>query len=57
MAKWDRGKMIEGRYYFYDTLEFKDQDNWDYCTIKDRRFYTENLKGLRPDGMTLLTND
>ena len=37
-------------------MEYKDQ-TWDYCTIKDRRFYTENLKGLRPDGLTLITND
>ena len=57
MAKWERGKMLEGNYFFYDTLEFKDGTDWDYCTIKDRRFYTENLKGLRPDGQTLITND
>jgi len=56
VAKWDRGKLIEGKYYFYDDLEFKDE-NWDYCTIKDRSFYTEKMKGLRPDGLTLITND
>lgn len=64
MAKWDRGKLLEGKYFFYDNLEFgakaedeSTQANWDYCTIKDRRFYTEKLKGLRPDGLTLITND
>jgi hypothetical protein len=50
VAKWDRGKLIEGQYFFYDNLDFQDETNWNYCTIKDRRFYTENLKGLRPDG-------
>ena len=48
--------MMEGRYFFYDNLEYN-FDNWDYCTIKDRRFYTEYMKGLRPDGKTLITND
>ena len=64
MAKWDRGKLIDGKYFFYDNLEFgaqagdeASQQQWDYCTIKDRRFYTEKLKGLRPDGLTLITND
>ena len=56
MAKWNRGKLEEGEYFFYDDLKFKDK-NWDYCTIKDRRFYTEILKGLRPDGKTLICND
>jgi hypothetical protein len=48
--------MMEGKYFFYDKLEY-DFNEWNYCTIKDRRFYTEELKGLRPDGLTLLTND
>ena len=56
VAKWDRGKLIDGKYFFYDKLEFSDT-NWDYCTIKDRKFYTEAMKGLRPDGLTLITND
>ena len=56
VAKWDRGKLIDGKYFFYDNLEYSD-NNWDYCTIKDRSFYTEILKGLRPDGLTLITND
>ena len=56
VAKWDRGKLIEGNYFFYDNLEFKDKD-WGYSTNKDRSFYTEILKGLRPDGLTLISND
>ena len=56
MAKWERGKLVEGKYYFYDDLEFKNE-SWDYCTIKKRSFYTEHLKGMRPDGLTLLVNN
>ena len=48
--------MKEGEYFFYDDLKFKDKE-WDYCTIQDRRFYTEQLKGLRPDGKTLICNE
>ena len=70
MAKWDRGKLIEGKYFFFDNLEYidsnkapegkekKDPVKWSYCTDKDRQFYTEVSKGtLRPDGLTLLSND
>jgi len=32
VAKWDCGKLVEGEYFFYDELLFKDKD-WDYCTI------------------------
>lgn len=57
MAKWDRGKLIEGNYFFYDNLEFEDK-NWNYSTCQDRRFYTEvSTNNLRPDGKTLMTND
>jgi hypothetical protein len=72
VAKWDRGKLIEGNYFFVDKLEYIDsnkapdakdhkkveQEQWVYCTDKDRQFYTEISKGtLRPDGLTLLSND
>lgn len=60
VAKWDRGKLIDGKYFFYDNLEYnanQDKDPWDYCTNKDRQFYTEILKGLRPDGKTLIVNN
>ena len=48
--------MIGGEYFFYDDLKFKDKE-WNYCTIEDRRFYTEQMKGLRPDGKTLICNE
>ena len=48
--------MIEGKYYFYDELEYQ-KDGWQYCTLGDREFYTEIKKGLRPDGLTLITNN
>ena len=61
VAKWDRGKLIEGKYFFYDNLEYIDskkvENPWEYCTNKDRQFYTEIRKGLRPDGKTLKVND
>ena len=48
--------MINGEYSFYDNLQFKDKD-WNYCTIQDRRFYTEDAAGtLRPEGKTLFCN-
>ena len=56
VAKWNCGKLLGGEYFFYDNLQFKDKD-WNYCTIQDRQFYTEQLKGLRPDGKTLICND
>ena len=48
--------MLDGKYFFFDDLELK-EENWEYCTIKDRRFFTEVTKGLRPEGKTLITND
>ena len=69
VAKWDRGKLIEGNYFFFDNLEYidsdkqveervKEKEKWDYCTDKNRQFYTEISRGtLRPEGKTLLSND
>lgn len=80
VAKWDRGKLIEGNYFFYDNLEYIDSEKameeaanckthhnskkendtvgWDYCTARNRQFYTEISRGtLRPEGKTLLSND
>lgn len=56
VAKWERGKLIEGKYFFYDKLEFEDK-TWKYSTQKDRRFYTEHLYSLRPNEQTLKVND
>jgi len=58
--------LIDGKYFFFDDLEYIDSKkqqekklpNWKYCTQDDRRFYTETVRdNLRPDGLTLLTND
>ena len=46
-ATWERGKILEGEYEFYDGLMY-DFDSWNYCTLQDRRFYTEKKKGLQP---------
>lgn len=36
----------------------KEVEGWEYCTHRDRQFYTEISRGtLRPEGITLLTND
>ena len=56
VAKWDRGKLVSGDYYFYDNLPYEDK-KWTYSTQKDRSFYTEVLKGIRPDGKTLIVNN
>lgn len=37
-------------------MEYQDK-KWTYSTQRDRSFYTEILKGLRPDGKTLLVNN
>jgi hypothetical protein len=54
-ARWEHGKIITGRYEFSDGLGFQAKD-WEYCTGKDRRFFSEHVNGLRPAGDTQLTN-
>ncbi|XP_077163329.1 MORN repeat-containing protein 5 isoform X2 [Paroedura picta] len=44
-----------GKYTFADGLEYKD-DKWHYCDGYDRRFYTEICNGLKPAGISQLTN-
>jgi hypothetical protein len=56
VAKWDRGNLVSGNYFFYDNLPYENE-NWEYSTQRDRSFYTEVLKGIRPDGKTLLVNN
>eukprot|EP00331_Platyophrya_macrostoma_P020155 CAMPEP_0176464638 /NCGR_PEP_ID=MMETSP0127-20121128/36675_1 /TAXON_ID=938130 /ORGANISM="Platyophrya macrostoma, Strain WH" /LENGTH=211 /DNA_ID=CAMNT_0017857171 /DNA_START=14 /DNA_END=649 /DNA_ORIENTATION=- len=47
-AKWNRGKMIEGDYYFNDSLKYE-VENWDYLTEdRDRRFFYERTEGFDP---------
>jgi hypothetical protein len=55
-ARWERGRMIDGEYEYYDGLMYN-SENWDYCQSHDRRFYTEIKEGLRPAGATLIVND
>uniref|UniRef100_A0A8C3FTI5 MORN repeat containing 5 n=1 Tax=Chrysemys picta bellii TaxID=8478 RepID=A0A8C3FTI5_CHRPI len=45
----------QGKYTFADGLEFKDK-KWHYCDGYDRRFYTEICSGLKPAGISQLTN-
>ena len=40
---------IGGQYTFKDGLEHQEQD-WKYCNMADRRFYSEICKGIKPAG-------
>ncbi len=44
---WEKGKMKTGRYVFADSLEHKEinEQNWDYCSSRDPRFFEEIKKG------------
>jgi hypothetical protein len=53
-AVWDHGKVIEGRLFFDDGLEFQHK-NWIYCSPEDRRYYCEVTDGLRPAGESYIT--
>uniref|UniRef100_A0A8B9NYB4 MORN repeat containing 5 n=1 Tax=Apteryx owenii TaxID=8824 RepID=A0A8B9NYB4_APTOW len=44
-----------GKYTFADGLEYRDK-KWHYCDGYDRRFYTEIFSGLKPAGISQLTN-
>ena len=54
-ALWSEGRKLEGEYKFSDGLEYKEAE-WEYCTLKDRRFKTELEEGIRPAGQSQLTN-
>eukprot|EP00026_Physarum_polycephalum_P021455 Phypoly_transcript_24710.p1 GENE.Phypoly_transcript_24710~~Phypoly_transcript_24710.p1 ORF type:complete len:159 (+),score=31.25 Phypoly_transcript_24710:69-479(+) len=54
-AEWCEGVVVKGEYTFADGLVYK-EENWDYCTEKDRRFFNEIQYGLRPAGATLFAN-
>ncbi|XP_066507461.1 MORN repeat-containing protein 5 [Hoplias malabaricus] len=53
---WEKGICKQGHYTFSDGLQYQDTD-WDYCDGYDRRFYTERCNGLKPAGVTQLTNE
>lgn len=49
-AVWENGIAVrDGKYTFPDGLDY-DEDNWDYCTGLDRRFYVERRNGLKSAG-------
>ncbi|GAB0198536.1 MORN repeat-containing protein 5 [Grus japonensis] len=54
-AVWHRGVPTQGKYTFADGLKYKDK-KWHYCDGYDRRFYTEICSGLKPAGISQLTN-
>ncbi|KAM9060833.1 MORN repeat-containing protein 5 isoform 2-T2 [Sarcophilus harrisii] len=54
-ATWEKGKIIQGKYTFADGLMYK-EDKWLYCDGYDRRFYTEICEGLKPAGISQVTN-
>uniref|UniRef100_A0A8C5MWA2 MORN repeat-containing protein 5 n=1 Tax=Leptobrachium leishanense TaxID=445787 RepID=A0A8C5MWA2_9ANUR len=54
-AKWDCGIAHEGKYTFADGLQYE-EENWHYCDGYDRRFYTEICHGLKPAGVSQLTD-
>ena len=53
-AMWN--ERSRGDYTYADGLEYK-KENWEYCTLKDRRFYTEIKNGIKPAGETQLTDN
>eukprot|EP00002_Diphylleia_rotans_P023674 TRINITY_DN4658_c0_g1_i1.p2 TRINITY_DN4658_c0_g1~~TRINITY_DN4658_c0_g1_i1.p2 ORF type:complete len:127 (-),score=25.41 TRINITY_DN4658_c0_g1_i1:360-740(-) len=55
-ATWVNGKAENGQYTFADGLNYEEK-NWDYCSMKDRRFYTELVHGLKAAGESQLSND
>lgn len=56
-AEWKEGIAIEGAYTFPDGLQHK-RDEWEYCSPKDRRFFSE-LKSPSKESLRepILTND
>ncbi|KAH6577950.1 hypothetical protein BASA82_000345 [Batrachochytrium salamandrivorans] len=55
MAQWTHGVASEEKYTFGDGLGYSIND-WDYCTEKDRRFYSERVNGFF-QGKLQLSND
>jgi len=45
IAKWDKGKLMYGTYYFDDNLQYFTSD-WTYSTDADRRFWTGIQNGI-----------
>nr|CAD7397399.1 unnamed protein product [Timema poppensis] len=54
---WDNGVLQSTSFHFSDGLSFRNVESWKYCKMPDRRFYKEHLLGLRPAGLSHLTQD
>ncbi|XP_058998425.1 MORN repeat-containing protein 5 isoform X1 [Mustela lutreola] len=54
-AVWEKGLVVKGTYTFSDGLQYE-AEHWHYCDSCDRRFYTEICHGLKPAGISQLTN-
>ena len=55
-GKWTNGILVNKTLFFADNLQYQ-QESWDYCTDKDRRFHFERLTEIKPIDQTLLSND
>ncbi|XP_014275921.1 MORN repeat-containing protein 5 isoform X1 [Halyomorpha halys] len=55
-AFWIQGVAFNPHYVFPDGLHYEYKD-WDYCTMPDRRFFSEFDKGLNPSGNIQLSNN
>lgn len=53
-AQWEDGYAMGegsgGTYTFADGLKHKEND-WEYCNLADRRFYSEICDGIKPAGI------
>ena len=57
-AEWENGTTMGGRgaggkYTFKDGLVHVEEE-WEYCTPVDRRFYSETCNGIKPAGEELI---
>jgi hypothetical protein len=50
---WKDGALVSGKYTFEDGLAHEETKEW-YCTERDRRFYGEHRKGVRPAGESVV---
>jgi len=53
---WDKGKLVKGKYFFADNLEYRPR-NWQYCTDADRRFWQEIQHGIQLGETPAFTNN
>ncbi|KAI8926492.1 hypothetical protein BC831DRAFT_456431 [Entophlyctis helioformis] len=54
-AEWANGVAVKENFTFADGLSYEEQQ-WDYCTEDDRRFFSERVHGFLP-GEPQLSND